>query len=80
MQGEPLPKRDIVDTTFHTSCMGGLWALSHTVLPTVRERNRAGAWGTWDTVEHYNWVDIMGSTGHWLDAPACTPPLAAITV
>ena len=38
MQGELLPKRDIVDTTFHASCVPGPKVLLGTVLPTTWEK------------------------------------------
>ena len=37
-QGSALPKRDIVDTTFHASCVPGPRVLLETVLPTTWEK------------------------------------------
>lgn len=38
MQGEPLPKRDIVDMYIHASCVLGQRVLSGMVLPTIWEK------------------------------------------
>ena len=37
-QGEPLPKRDIVDTSFHASCAEGQGTATGTNLPTTWEK------------------------------------------
>lgn len=43
VQGGPLPKRDIVDTTFHASCVRCHNRYKQISLPTSWGRNRAGA-------------------------------------
>ena len=49
-QGEALPKRDIVDTSFHASCAGGQLMTKQSVLPTSwgREQRARGAY--WSAV------------------------------
>ena len=37
-RGEPLPKRDIVDTSFHASCAEGQGTATRTNLPTTWEK------------------------------------------
>ncbi len=49
-QGEPLPKREIVDTTFHASCAPRLGKHSETVLPTLWEWDRVRSRGSCETI------------------------------
>ena len=42
-QGEALPKRDIVDTTFHASCATRQNRHKQAAFPTTWGRNKAGA-------------------------------------
>ena len=50
MQGEALPKRDIVDTTFHASCRTCHNMYKQTVLPTTWGKDRAGNKGSGGTI------------------------------
>ena len=55
-RGEPLPKRDIVDTSFHASCAEGQGTATGTNLPTTWEKGTEQKQG--HTECGINWVYI----------------------
>ena len=59
VQGEPLPKRDIVDTTFHASCVPGPRVLLETVLPTTWEKAKEQQLQLGRLVTYTVWVLIQ---------------------